>query len=270
MPRPRLHKSSIVLGLVAAALLVLLNIPGRVIDYQPSFRKTFEHGWPYIYLRRETREPTKWTTYQGMTLTLSYTPVILGRRDIASYLPTWGIPWLSAENWQFWEAHIEEGIPRWDFRGATLVLDCVVVLLVLLAVIAAWEIRRRRRPRLLCFGLSDLMVAVSGASLLLGYLVYLNREYQREAQIDAEKLVSIDDSWFAYEDECIAPVWVRSLIGERFLPNFLWRHDNVLIDPELVIGENMAHPKKSATQQRKKMPRISEGLLDIRVSLLWV
>ncbi|MCI0378916.1 MAG: hypothetical protein L0215_15015, partial [Gemmataceae bacterium] len=34
-------------------------------------------------------------------------------------------------------------------------------------------------------------------------------------------------------------------------------------------GETMAHPKKSATQQRKKMPRISEGLLDIRVSLLW-
>ncbi|MCI0334845.1 MAG: hypothetical protein L0228_16650, partial [Planctomycetes bacterium] len=33
---------------------------------------------------------------------------------------------------------------------------------------------------------------------------------------------------------------------------------------------DMAHPKKSATQQRKKMPRISEGLLDIRVSLLWV
>ncbi len=36
------------------------------------------------------------------------------------------------------------------------------------------------------------------------------------------------------------------------------------------VAGNMAHPKKSATQQRKKMPRISEGLLDIRVSLLWV
>ncbi|MCI0333373.1 MAG: hypothetical protein L0228_09140, partial [Planctomycetes bacterium] len=37
----------------------------------------------------------------------------------------------------------------------------------------------------------------------------------------------------------------------------------------LDLTGNMAHPKKSATQQRKKMPRISEGLLDIRVSLLW-
>ncbi|MCI0334420.1 MAG: PQQ-like beta-propeller repeat protein, partial [Planctomycetes bacterium] len=60
-------------------------------------------------------------------------------------------------------------------------------------------------------------------------------------------------------------VWTQT--GLKYRP----RHGNggspVLVNGLLVF---MAHPKKSATQQRKKMPRISEGLLDIRVSLLWV
>jgi hypothetical protein len=234
MTRPRLYKSSIIFGLLVATLLVLVNFPGRVVDHQPSFGDTFEHGWPFVDLRRQIDEPATTIVHQGVTLSVAYSPVWLNRRDIASYLPMWGIPWLSAENWRIWEARVEDGTRRRDFRTSVFVLDCAVALLVLMAAIAAWEFRRRRRPRLLCFGLSDLMVAMTGASVVLGYLVYLNREYQREAQIDAEKLVSFDDSWYTYEEECIAPVWVRSLIGERFLPSFLWRHDTVLIDPMLV------------------------------------
>ncbi|MCI0334048.1 MAG: hypothetical protein L0228_12590, partial [Planctomycetes bacterium] len=61
-------------------------------------------------------------------------------------------------------------------------------------------------------------------------------------------------------------------LHDRFV---LGKNDLIILGHELKdIGQKdsfvMAHPKKSATQQRKKMPRISEGLLDIRVSLLWV
>ena len=54
MPRPHLHKSSIIVGLIVAVLLVLIEIPGRVVGglggSNPS--KVFEHGWPWVHLRR--------------------------------------------------------------------------------------------------------------------------------------------------------------------------------------------------------------------------
>jgi hypothetical protein len=48
MPRPDLYKPSIIVGLIVAVLLVLIEIPGRVVGGMggsiPS--KVFEHGWP--------------------------------------------------------------------------------------------------------------------------------------------------------------------------------------------------------------------------------
>lgn len=110
MFRGRLHKSSIVIGLLVALLLVLLNIPGRLVDHQTSTGNTFEHGWPFVFLRRLTDEPGTVVEYLGKPISVAFAPVWLTRRDAVQYLPMWGIPWLSAVNWQFWEADVKKGL----------------------------------------------------------------------------------------------------------------------------------------------------------------
>jgi hypothetical protein len=227
MPRLRLHKSTIVLGSLLACALVLTMIPGRVVDYQPSFWKKFEHGWPYVYLRRRTEAPTTWTTSQGMTLTLAYQPVVLNRRDYASYLPAYGIPWLCGENWLLWQPQAEDGFRRWEFSFPIFLLDIAVGVLVVAGLVAAWELRRRRRPGLFSFALADMLWAVTVVSAVLGWGIYLNREYQRELSI-AEKL-DVESGLSIDEHVCIAPLWLQSLIGEKWMPEFIWRISTISV-----------------------------------------
>ena len=165
MPRPHLHKSSIIVGLIVAVLLVLIEIPGRVVGglggSNPS--KVFEHGWPWVHLRREIKE---------YNVGFSYPP------DPRYRLPHWGIPWLSAENWRIWEADASVVPPRWDFNTAVMLCDLAVALLVLAGAVVCWEFLRRRRAKLFSFrfGLRGLLLAITAVAAALGWLTYLERE----------------------------------------------------------------------------------------------
>jgi hypothetical protein len=229
-----LHKSSVFVGIVVGIILVLIMIPGRIVGGAPWSWMTLEHGWPFNYLRREAvgRAPAP----QG------FNPYSTRQLDLREH-PMLGIPWLNTDTWRLWVSSTSQSVvgnktPHWDFDGIVLVFDCGIALLLLIAIVSAWEIRRRRRPALFCFRLSDILFSVALLSVVLGWLVYSEREFHREDRIIDSEWERKDreeefdtDGWYA-DEFCIAPKWIRSLIGERVLPYYFWRTSAVEITPE--------------------------------------
>jgi hypothetical protein len=226
--RVRLHKSSVVVGLLVAGLLFLIIVPGRIIHGTPSTTLTFEHGWPFNYLRREAQgraAPTPFIMYRGW--------------DDVAERPMFGVPWLAAANWRLWEATTDESKGdhesyRWTFDGRVLLANIAIATLVVIAAMAAWETRRRRRPRLYAFNLADLLLAGTCISGFLGWMVYLESGHRREAELDSLQFDSQQNPWFSDDESCVAPIWLRSLVGEQLLPDFMWRITsvNVIADEE--------------------------------------
>jgi hypothetical protein len=211
----RLHKSSIIVGFGIALLLLLVTIPGRVVDWSPAMSTKYEHGWPFVYLRRETVQSA------------SLTGPVFSRREFPSQLPMWGIPWLSVDNWKAWESYDENGITYWELNGRTLVADSVVVTLVLGAFVVIAEFRRRRRKKRFSFSLGDMFIVLTVASVALGRIAYLKHESQRETAITA----TFDEPQTPVVDDeiCAAPVWIKGLIGEKWMPDFMWRAQSVWV-----------------------------------------
>jgi hypothetical protein len=112
-----------------------------------------------------------------------------------------------------------------------------IALLVLVSIVSLWEFRRRRRPNLLTFRTGDMFVAVAGVSAVLGWVVHLQREFRREEQVVEREFQNgltedgTTDTWYDADQVCVAPTWMRSLIGERLLPEFVWRSSVVEIQP---------------------------------------
>jgi len=215
MSRWGLHKSTVAIGLAAIVLLVLVNVPGRVDDWSPGAYSKFEHGWPLTYLRRRTQ--------QSPFATIAFA----SRREAQSKLPMAGIPWCSLANWKFWEAQAFEGVTYRAFDRWALVLDCSLGLALLLAVVGSYEFRRRRRAHLLSFNLVDVFVVVTVTCAALGWIAHLKQEASRETAIIAK----LDDSKtpMADGDVCVAPLWIRSLVGEKWMPDFTWRTGSVAV-----------------------------------------
>jgi hypothetical protein len=211
----RLHKSSIVVGFGIALLLLLVTIPGRVVDWSPGSSTKYEHGWPFVYLRRETVQSA------------SLPGPVVSRREFPSQLPMWGIPWLSVENWKVWDAYDEDGLANWEFNGRTLVANSVLVMLALVAFVAIVEFRRRRRKNRFSFSLSAMFIMLTVAGVALGRIEYLKHESQRETAI----IANFDESRTPIVDDevCAAPVWIKGLIGEKWMPDFTWRARSVWV-----------------------------------------
>jgi hypothetical protein len=241
MPHPRLHKSSIVVGLIMALSLALIEIPGRVVSGVGGkfASKVFEHGWPWVFLRREAGErptPEFYASPEGRQLTLSYSPEFYPI-NVRSDLPCWGIPWLSAENWRFWEADSTAVSPRWDFNSAALSWNIAIALLLLISTVAAWEfwLRRRATPFSFRFGLCGLLVAIAAASAVIGWLTHLERECTRETALVervSERSGPMEATWFDNDHVCVAPLWLRSLVGVRLFPEYFWRASTIELKPE--------------------------------------
>ena len=211
----QLHRSTKLVCLVGALLLTLASIPGRVIELQPYSFTSYEHGWPIVYLRRRKIEP-----HPGY-----FDPVVFSfRRTAISELPLWGVPWLNLDNWQIWDTgEYEDAALRWRFSSSAFALDILVGVALLVGIVAAWEMWRRRRKRIFAFTLRDMFATVAAVSLALGWSFYTLREYQRELPL-AEKGWSDAESNFGVQDEvCIAPTWMRALVGECLMPDFTWR-----------------------------------------------
>ncbi len=207
MPRARLHRSSVVVGVIAACLLVLLCVPGRIYELYPGSSIKFEHGWPLVYLRRETVvTPPTATTFKNY-------------RSSLDSLPMGGIPWLSADNWRFWEAADFTDTPRREFSPVDLAFDALLLLLLLTSIVILFEYRRRRRASILSFSLTDGFVALTLACCALGWFALIRNTFQRE--VAAQAALEDEDSPGSCEEVCIAPAWTRSLVGDRWMPLFM-------------------------------------------------
>jgi hypothetical protein len=207
----RLHRSSVVVGVLLGAALVLIDVPGRVLGGSWSTttggRRVFEHGWPGAYLRRLTDEP------------------IVNPKAMPMFTPRWGVPWIYSDNWRLWEATPSIGRSReryWEFRTLLAIGDVACAALVIVAISGLWEFRRRRRSRLLSFQLADIFVLFCAASLALSWIMHQKQEYERESSIlAAHGNASIN--WRDPPRQCTAPAWFESLFGQQLLPDFFWR-----------------------------------------------
>jgi hypothetical protein len=198
MRQPHLHKSTIVVGLLGVVALVLIEVPGRMgygaWGARNPGRLYFEHGWPCVYLRREMVNPAA----SG-----------------------------AARNRQVYVRSGQSG--RWQFRGGLLLWDVLVAACVVGLGTWAWEWRRRRRPNASSFGLAEIMVAMTAAGLVLGWVAYQKGEFERE---EALRLGGQEgrSHWLADGTTCVAPRWLQSLTGPAIYPDFLWRPWRATVD----------------------------------------
>jgi heme/copper-type cytochrome/quinol oxidase subunit 2 len=160
MPRFRLHSSTVVLAFIIAILLVVVCVPGRIVEFYPGYAKTFEHGWPLVYLRRQIEDSTAPPPRTGFT-----------RREMPRHLPMLGVPWLALDHWFLWQARANGDSILWRLSFKCLAADALAVVILFMLFVVAWEFRRRRRPHLLSFALADLLVATTAICMVLGYYV---------------------------------------------------------------------------------------------------
>ncbi|MHC4398592.1 MAG: hypothetical protein ACYTG0_02825 [Planctomycetota bacterium] len=195
----RLHVSTICMLVPAAAVLVLLVVPGDVVEKWSvnvgvSWRteRTFEHGWPWVCLRRTATWP----------------------RGAEPEYPVSGIPWLFRSAWSF------QGDGR-EFRPWVLALDILVGLVVLSLVAAAAEWRRRRHRRIWQFSVAEMLTVTCLVAAGLAWYQYNKQVYQHEMKIasagDQPDRRRADFVLTRYR----GPVWLRKLAGEW---NLRWLH----------------------------------------------
>lgn len=195
--RLRLYRSTWVVGLVVLILGTLLVLPGTTDSrfYSKDLPKwflptvtTFEHGWPFVFLRRSA---------------------------LVDELPTLGVPWLWSEAWKVWEAkHSSTFLPSY------LVIDLLVLVAPVVLIAVAWEWRRRRRSRLFQFSLADMLLLCCFLAIPLGWYVHLRDDVNQEVH----HLKSLNGQFhgrarFVRESEQVVPDWLIRLVGCENLPS---------------------------------------------------
>jgi hypothetical protein len=145
--------------------------------------QAFEHGWPWVYLRRR---------------------VIYTSGTAPEYPPS-GIPWLYQSAWSF------QGDGR-ELRPWVLAADVLAGLAVLGLVAAAAEWRRRRHRRFWQFSVAEMLATTCLVAAGLGWYQYNKQVYQRE-----RKLASNDDWPDLSKIDYRGPLWLQRLAGDRNL-----------------------------------------------------
>jgi len=202
-PWYRLHVSTILVLFLAAGVLVLIVLPGDMVESRMvcpgggvlAHQRRFEYGWPGVYPRRTE---------------VHLQPVPQQSR--------WGIPWLSREAWRFSGGKCE-------LRRAILVYDLVVVVVILAAVGGALEWRRRRHHRVWQFRLAELLLLMLLISGALGWWQYNRACYVRELATLSASVEQVQNDYFVNGHYVAGtryrgPVWLRRLAGAGNLSVF--------------------------------------------------
>ena len=202
-PWYRLHLSTWVVLFVALIVLVLLIVPGELIDgdtrsylpYAPLPEApspgSFQHGWPWTYLERAADGADFSARIWGGDAWVSYPP------------------WCYVCAWSFAG---DDGTVFWP---GVLVLDIVAAALILFLTAATVEWRRRRLRHIWQFTLRELLLVM----LLLAVMLAWWRT--NHVRLGREKDVLHFSS--AFESGCSeyrGPVYLEKLVGTGFLENF--------------------------------------------------
>jgi Leucine-rich repeat (LRR) protein len=195
--------STRVVQLLALVVLAMLNVPGQEVlapavkgadpatcvpgsdHIEFGMEAHFEHGWPATYLWR-------------------------GHGDIGDERGC-------SDCWL-----LMSRVERWSWLALTL--DACVATLILFAVGAAWEFRRRSRRRVYQFYLSELLGLFVVASVFLSWLTASWKEHEDERKtLDFLDREDYGTAGFAraWPDRGEGgPTWLRPLIGDRCFRSF--------------------------------------------------
>ncbi len=223
MVRHRLHRSSLVVASASLLVGLVIVLPGEVHSSGGTFYSSgngggyvswieLAHGWPQHFLIRTNHDELA-----------------------AKPEPLLGVPWLSAVAWAVWQAE------DYQFSLSNLLIDLFVVLIGICVITSLWEWRRRKRSRLAQIRISELLVLTSLLAVALGWRVHqlrLHREEQQHVQVlegttttDEDLQLVVARPEFYVSDACVAPTWLLRLVGEEFLPAYMWRASEIFYDP---------------------------------------
>ena len=257
---PRLHWFSWCLGVLAAALLGIILVPGEYLPvqhdglptgwdrqcrdfYEATYNehresvqhldwphvtvKLYEHGWPQPYMVRAL----VWkATPSGAPYRKDSEPLV----QVRSYFTHWGgslyhgASWSHYDSWPF-------SADGWIVRPLWLAIDLAVAagLVALVCAAAEWRIRSRRG--LFRFGVADLLGAITLIGLGLGYYTYHARIQAIESQGNGRPLPPGFNSHhgvMASGQSYQGPVWLRKLAGNPYYLRTLHHVDVISIQFE--------------------------------------
>lgn len=232
----RLHISTWVSAAVATVVLTLIVIPGRANNHGAFTGALLfqEHGWPFVFLDRvapefgagnlsdaeeffssqHLNEGVRWASFPD-TLDM----IVFSFKES-------GPSWLETANWSFSGTF-------WVCKLG-LVLDLLTALGIVAAVAAVYEWWRRRHWQ---YSLRCLLAATLVISAMLGWSV-------RGHQLESRAAADLQNKGLEVSVQCIAPVWLKMLIGENHLPTFV--HVMCITAPDMKPApENMDRYKQA-------------------------
>lgn len=205
---PRLYRSTYVVGTLIAVLLLLANIPARIVRptengdvyYRVSDNGCYaDHGWPWAFLRRNLDDLDR----DAADLLVFESSVA----DVANVR--------AAAFWAMWR----------DVKAFSVIAfaaDIATAIVLVTAGAAAFEAWRRRRRRLIQFYLGELLAFMTLAAVLLSWLSVETREYHEE-QGAVRQIRAI-----YYKHSLTGPHWLRRLVGSTPF-RFFDRVDDIYI-----------------------------------------
>lgn len=211
MRRPTLHKSTLVVGALAAIGLGRIEIPGlelnqnaEAIPSQYDGLMRFDHGWPLTYAER-------------------FIPLDALERPALTHPDTRLVSPTTLARWTVWVGD------RLDFKLSALILDGFIASACVVGITGLWEWRRRGRAHAWQLRISEMLLLVSLAAAACGWLSYARNEWQQEQG----PLRALSRANAPYAEEFGARFWpsltpsapdlLLRLVGPAWLPQCLWR-----------------------------------------------
>lgn len=171
----RFHRSTLAVATVLAIAFALLIIPGADDRDSLDDLSNYEHGWPWVWLRRSG-------------------PNIKAGDEV---------PWLTADGWHFLEVPFE-------FRPGWLFADIALALTVTALAALLFESRRRRGKKFWRFGLREGALMVFAVAAILAWWHAQERQYLKEQRVVALKMFAD-----GVDAEYRGPKWLEKLTGYR-------------------------------------------------------
>ena len=198
----------------------LANFPGVEVPHasrddkfnRPRFaiETGYDHGWPMRYLRRERASTRATQTLANRTGMTAGGVGGIGQGGGSSGARAWDLniawePWA----WQPWA-----GVERFDLLGLTADLGFWLIAILGAALVAqSWRSQRRGLWQV---RISDLLVLVAAAGLLLAWIAHARREFFSEQDLLAEHRKRTGSTVAPENKSARVPFYVPRALEDRY------------------------------------------------------
>jgi hypothetical protein len=203
----RLHFSTWIVIAAVLAVLTLIVVPGRVNNHGifTTAPLDYEHGWPFVFMYQatalaKTEDLREFRDKEGLRGSMANQEALLYDVEMQD-----GPAWLDRDNWPL------KG--QVTVSTAGLALDLAVILVIAATVAFAYEWWARHHWR---YSLRSLLVVTLLIAAVLAWWRFSVNRYDRESRFAA----SLEEkaNWVFWEST--SPIWLRTLIGEKYLGVF--------------------------------------------------